>query len=77
MRWSDEGIVLASRRHGERGLIVQMLTREHGRHAGLVRGGQGPRTRPLYQTGNHLTASWSARLASRMASRRFIPAARR
>jgi DNA repair protein RecO (recombination protein O) len=62
MRWSDEGIVLASRRHGERGLIVQMLTREHGRHAGLVRGGQGPRTRPLYQTGNHLTASWSARL---------------
>jgi DNA repair protein RecO (recombination protein O) len=66
MRWSDEGIVLSARRHGERGLIVHLLTRERGRHAGLVRGGQGPRTRMRYQTGNRLAVSWSARLSEHL-----------
>jgi DNA repair protein RecO (recombination protein O) len=62
MRWTDEGIVLATRRHGERALIADMLTVEHGRHAGLVRGGQGPRLRALYQIGNQVALTWSARL---------------
>src|ERR1700689_238356 len=66
MRWSDEGIVLSTRRHGERGLIVHLLTRERGRHAGLVRGGQGPRTRMRFQTGNRLAVSWSARLSEHL-----------
>ena len=66
MRWSDEGIVLSARRHGERGLIVHLLTRERGRHAGLVRGGQGPRTRMRYQTGNRLAITWSARLSEHL-----------
>jgi DNA repair protein RecO (recombination protein O) len=66
MRWSDEGIVLSARRHGERGLIVHLLTRERGRHAGLVRGGQGPRTRMRYQTGNRLAINWSARLSEHL-----------
>ena len=58
--------MLSARRHGERGLIVHLLTREHGRHAGLVRGGQGPRTRMRYQTGNRLAVSWSARLSEHL-----------
>ena len=33
-------IRLAARPHGENALVVQLLTRERGRHAGLVRGGQ-------------------------------------
>jgi len=66
MRWSDEGIVLAARRHGERGLLVHLLTREHGRHAGLVRGGQGPKLRGIYQTGNRVAVSWSARLSEHL-----------
>jgi len=66
MRWSDEGIVLSARRHGERGLIVHLLTRERGRHAGLVRGGQGPRKRMRFQTGNRLAVSWSARLSEHL-----------
>jgi len=36
MEWSDEAIVLSSRAHGENGAILELLTREHGRHAGLV-----------------------------------------
>ena len=66
MNWSDEGIVLSARRHGENAVIVQLLTRGHGRHAGLVRGGQGKRARGIYQPGNLVAARWSARLAEHL-----------
>lgn len=62
MQWTDEGIVLGTRRHGEAGAIVELFTRDHGRHLGLVRGGAGPRTRPLLQPGNSVNAIWRARL---------------
>ncbi len=63
MNWSDEGIVLAARRHGENSVVVQLLTRGYGRHAGLVRGGQGKRARGIYQPGNLVAARGSARRA--------------
>src|SRR6187399_2938935 len=62
MEWTDEGIVLGVRRHGESSAIVELLTREHGRHLGLVRGGAGKRMRPLLQPGNSVTTVWRARL---------------
>ena len=62
MEWTDEGIVLGVRRHGESSAIVELLTREHGRHLGLVRGGSGSRMRPLLQPGNSVRAVWRARL---------------
>ena len=68
MQWEDEAVVLATRRHGERALIVEMLTREHGRHAGLLRGGQSPRTRAQWQIGNRLLISWRARLSEHLGS---------
>ena len=62
MEWTDEGIVLGVRRHGESSAIVELLTREHGRHLGLVRGGASSRMLPLLQPGNSVTAVWRARL---------------
>jgi DNA repair protein RecO len=62
MEWTDEGIVLGVRRHGESSAIVELLTRGHGRHLGLVRGGAGKRMRPLLQPGNSVTTVWRARL---------------
>src|SRR5579872_7142403 len=62
MEWIGEGIVLGVRRHGESSAIVELLTRDHGRHLGLVRGGAGKRMRPLLQPGNSVTAVWRARL---------------
>ena len=50
------------RRHGEFAAIVELLTRSHGRHLGLVRGGAGSRMRPLLQPGNSVSALWRARL---------------
>jgi DNA repair protein RecO (recombination protein O) len=66
MQWEDDGIVLASRRHGESALIVHLLTRGHGRHAGLVRGGQGPKLRAVHEIGNRVRAQWNARLAEHL-----------
>ena len=62
MDWTDDGIVLGVRRHGESSAIVELLTRDHGRHLGLVRGGASSRMRPLLQPGNGLRAVWRARL---------------
>ena len=66
MDWRDTGYVLTARRHGESGLIVELLTEAHGRHAGLVRGGQSPKKRALLQAGNLVAASWRGRLAEHL-----------
>ncbi len=66
MQWSDEGIVLSTRRHGESGVIVDLLTRHNGRHAGMVRGGRGRRLRPVLQPGNLVAARWNARLSEHL-----------
>lgn len=66
MRWSDEAVVLSTRRHGESGLLVHLLTPGHGRHGGLVRGGQRPKARSAYEIGNCLLVTWSARLAEHL-----------
>src|SRR5438067_13165146 len=62
MEWTDDGIVLGVRRHGESSAIVELLTRGHGRHLGLVRGGSASRMRPVLQPGNSVRAVWRARL---------------
>lgn len=62
MEWRDSGFVLAARRHGESAAVVDILTAEHGRHAGLVRGGQSPKRRALLQPGNAVAITWRARL---------------
>jgi DNA repair protein RecO (recombination protein O) len=62
MQWSDEGIVLGFRRHGEANAILELLTRAHGRHLGLVRGGAGTRLQAVLQPGNRIVSTWRARL---------------
>lgn len=62
MEWTDEGVVIGVRRHGEANAIVDVLTIDHGRHLGLVRGGAGTRQRPILQPGNSVRVTWRARL---------------
>ena len=62
MEWTDDGIVVGVRRHGEANAIVDVLTAAHGRHLGLVRGGAGSRLRPVLQQGNTVRVVWRARL---------------
>ena len=39
MQWDSNGLIIGIRRHGETSAIVEVMTRAHGRHMGLVRGG--------------------------------------
>ncbi|MBV9860153.1 MAG: DNA repair protein RecO [Alphaproteobacteria bacterium] len=66
MQWSDAAFVVAARRHGESALVVELLTQKHGRHAGLVRGGQSPKARAVLQPGNAVAATWRGRLTEHL-----------
>jgi DNA repair protein RecO (recombination protein O) len=62
MEWRDEGIILGTRRHGETSVILEAMTRAHGRHMGLVRGGRSRKLQPVLQPGNRVDLVWRARL---------------
>jgi len=66
MDWSDEAVILSVRPHGETAAVVELFTRSHGRHAGLVHGGRSRKSRPILQMGNHVAASWKARLSQHL-----------
>src|SRR5258707_1303876 len=66
MEWIDEAIVLSARPHGENAAVVTLLTAAHGRHAGLVAGGQGRNAQPVLQPGNRVKAVWRARLQEQL-----------
>jgi DNA repair protein RecO (recombination protein O) len=66
MEWSDEGVVVGVRSHGETAAVVDLFTRAHGRHSGLVHGGRSRRLRPVLQIANHVDATWKARLADNL-----------
>lgn len=68
MEWREEGLLLRQRRHGESAAIIEVFTREHGRHAGIVRGGGGRRLQPLLQPGAQLDLTWKARLEEHLGS---------
>ncbi len=66
MEWSDEAIILSVKAHGETAAVVELFTRSHGRHSGLVHGGRSRKARPTLQMGNHVDAIWKARLAEHL-----------
>ena len=66
MDWQDEGVVIAARPHGETAAIIEVFTRSHGRHAGVVRGGAGRRLAPVLQPGSQIAAIWRARLGDHL-----------
>ena len=68
MEWHDEGIIIGGRRYGESSLILEVMTRDHGRHPGLVKGGRSKRMHPLLQPGNAVALTWRARLEEHLGS---------
>jgi DNA repair protein RecO (recombination protein O) len=46
--------------------VVELFTRRHGRHLGLVHGGRSRKLRPVLQVGNHVDAGWKARLSDNL-----------
>ncbi|MCE9521185.1 MAG: DNA repair protein RecO [Alphaproteobacteria bacterium] len=68
MEWSDEAIILGLRPLGENGAILEALTREHGRHLGLVRGASSKRIKGTLERGNAVKVQWRARLDQQLGS---------
>ncbi|MEM8576573.1 MAG: DNA repair protein RecO [Pseudomonadota bacterium] len=62
MEWRGEGILLATRPHGEGNAIIEVFTEARGRHVGVVRGGAGRKLAPILQPGAQLDVAWRARL---------------
>lgn len=62
MDFTDDGIILSARAHGETAAIAEIFTPHHGKWAGLVYGGQGRTQRPVLQPGNGVKAHWKGRL---------------
>lgn len=66
--WSDEGALLSARPMGETSMIIEVFTPQHGRHAGVVRGGISRKIAPHLQPGAQLALSWKARLNDHLGS---------
>ncbi|WP_296999595.1 DNA repair protein RecO, partial [Thalassospira sp. UBA848] len=66
MDWRDDGIVLSTRKLGESSVRLSVLTRDYGRHAGLVRGATSKSMRGTLEPGNEIRVGWSARLAEHL-----------
>lgn len=62
MDFTDDGIILSARAHGETAAVAEIFTPHHGKWAGLVYGGQGRTQRPILQPGNSVRATWKGRL---------------
>ncbi|MBR0683737.1 DNA repair protein RecO [Roseomonas eburnea] len=66
MDWSAPAVVLDVRPYGEGAAIVSLLTEEHGRHAGLAKGGASRAQAGIWLPGNLVEAHWVGRLADQL-----------
>lgn len=66
IEWRDEAALLATRPFGETSVIIEVFSAEHGRHAGVVRGGTSRKVSSILQPGAQLSVSWKARLDSHL-----------
>jgi DNA repair protein RecO (recombination protein O) len=61
LSWSDQGILLSKRTHGETGGIISLLTENHGRHHGYIYGAHSTRHKGLLDIGAVVNIDWSAK----------------
>lgn len=73
MQWQDQAIILGVKRLGEASVIVEVMTRQRGRHLGLVRSGRSRAMQPVLQPGNEIEVTWRARLDEHLGEFRIEP----
>ena len=66
MNFEDIGIVMSVRRHGESSGILELITKSHGRHLGLVRGYQSKSNKSILQPGSTINFNWRSRLSEHL-----------
>lgn len=65
MKWADSGIILSTRSLGENSRILTLLSRDHGRYAGLIKIPKS-RSRINIEAGTFVEATWNARLSEHL-----------
>ena len=73
MDFADEAFVLSARAHGDTGVVVELLTSEHGRRAAYVAGGASRRMKPFLQAGARVQAEYRARTSDHLGAARLEP----
>ncbi|MDL2399994.1 DNA repair protein RecO [Rhizobium mayense] len=73
MQWHDQAIILGVKRLGETSVIAEVMTRDRGRHLGLVRSGRSRAMQPVLQAGNLVEVTWRARLHEHLGEFRMEP----
>ncbi|MDI7861136.1 DNA repair protein RecO [Rhizobiaceae bacterium n13] len=73
MQWRDEAIILGVRRLGETSVVAEVMTRDRGRHLGVVRSGRSRSMQPVLQPGNLVEVTWRARLHEHLGEFRIEP----
>ena len=73
MQWQDHAIILGVKRLGETSVIAEVMTRDRGRHMGLVRSGRSRSMQPVLQPGNLVEVTWRARLHEHLGEFRMEP----
>ena len=64
--WNDQGIVLSAKKYGEKGLIINILTENHGRHLGWFNNYKSKNILADVQPGNLVNVFWKSRLIEQM-----------
>lgn len=73
MQWQDEAIIIGVKRHGETSVIAEVMTRDRGRHLGIVRSGRSRTMQPVLQPGNRVEVVWRARLDEHLGEFKLEP----
>jgi DNA repair protein RecO (recombination protein O) len=73
MRWESEGIILGFNNYNEKSYILDIFTKEHGRHKGLIRGIHSKNLRSVIEPGNEVKAFWSGRLETHLGNFKVEP----
>ncbi|MGV9009793.1 DNA repair protein RecO [Brevundimonas sp.] len=73
MDFTDDAFVLSARAHGDTGVVVELLTLDHGRRAAYVAGGASRKMKPFLQAGARVVADYRARTSDQLGSARLEP----
>jgi DNA repair protein RecO (recombination protein O) len=71
MEFHEEAFVLSARAHGDTGVVADLLTETHGRHAAYVAGGASRKMKPFLQPGSRVIADYRARTSDHLGSARL------
>ena len=73
MDFTDDAFVLSARAYGDTGVVVELLTEEHGHRAAYVAGGASRRMKPFLQAGARVSVEYKARTLDHLGSARLEP----